>query len=220
MNKDFIQRIVNVWETGKEDFNVSTLYFLDDGPGDIKQITIGSGITEWGNLKTVVSRFSVKKPEHRIGDYIHSIGKISLVDCNDFMMLLKDAVKTKEWKDSYTSVFDEAYWTAAKKFFSNNLFSYDLSMLVIYDSFLQSGGMRKEIRNRFREVTPINGGNEKEWIFQYLNARKNWLTNHSNRDVINSVYRVKDMLRELNEENWSLENPVKANGAIVLPKKL
>lgn len=219
MNKQFIQEIVNVFETGNPEFNVSSFYFLYDGPDDIKQLTIGSGITEWGNLKEVVELFCSKNGEYGLKKFIKSIGKISLADDTEFLSKLKDATKTKEWRDSYLTVFDKKYWQAAQSWFLKGGFTYPLSMLVIYYSFLQSGRIRKEIRNMFPEKVPAEGGDEKEWIFQYSSARKKWKKRHSNKAVRASVYRDNDILREINSENWELESPIKANGVELSEKK-
>jgi len=88
-------------------------------------------------------------------------------------------------------------------------------MLVIYDSFIHSGGILNFLRSRFPAKTPSKGGNEKEWIEQYLNIRHSWLTNHPNQILRKTTYRTKNMIQAVVKNDWNLEKPFSANGIIV-----
>ena len=89
-------------------------------------------------------------------------------------------------------------------------------MLVIADSFLQSGSMLQFLRNRFREVPPAKGGQEKMFIADYTYVRNNWLSGHPNRAIHNSAYRTRCYLSQINSENWNLDSlPIVMNGVRV-----
>jgi hypothetical protein len=51
---------------------------------------------------------------------------------------------------------------AACEWFKKNGFTLPLSMLVIYDSYIHSGGIRNDLRKRFAEWVPAEGRNEKK----------------------------------------------------------
>jgi len=97
-----------------------------------------------------------------------------------------------------------------------NGFTLPLSTLVIYDSQVHSGGILMLLRKRFPEKTPKNGGDEKIWIEQYVNARRDWLANHSTKILHKTVYRMDCFKNEMTRNNWDLSLlPINANGVKV-----
>ncbi len=93
-----------------------------------------------------------------------------------------------------------------------NGFALPLSGLVIYDSYIHSGGIPAFLRRRFPASPPAKGGDEKEWIVQYLEVRLSWLANHSRPILQKTIYRVKNMLTAVNAGDWELSRPFIANG--------
>ena len=56
--KRLIERVVNVFESGKPEGNYAATVIFNDGPNDIKQITYGrSQTTEYGNLRELVQKY-------------------------------------------------------------------------------------------------------------------------------------------------------------------
>jgi hypothetical protein len=89
-------------------------------------------------------------------------------------------------------------------------------MLVIYDSFIHSGSIRPELRSRFPEVPPAQGGNEQEWIRQYVDVRDSWLRNHPNPVLHATIYRTRTFKDEIARGNWDLTQlPIIAHGIAV-----
>jgi hypothetical protein len=112
--------------------------------------------------------------------------------------------------------FADRYFNPAMRWGGTNGFTCALSALVIYDSFIHSGGILDFLRARFREAVPARGGNEQVWITQYTETRHNWLLTHSNPPVRASAYRTADLLREIRRGNWDLALvPIMANGTPV-----
>ena len=101
--------------------------------------------------------------------------------------------------------FDSMYITPALAWCSKNNLILPLSQAVIADSFLQSGSILSSIQNTFSAKLPVNGGDEKDWITSYCNARKNWLTNHSRKILHNTVYRMDFFLSIIKNNDWNLE---------------
>jgi hypothetical protein len=112
--------------------------------------------------------------------------------------------------------FDERYFQPALRWAGNSGFVRALSVLVIYDSFIHSGGILGFLRARFPEVPPARGGSEQAWIGQYIAARHDWLSGHERADLRASSYRTRDLLREVQRGNWDLASlPILANGVPV-----
>jgi chitosanase len=216
--KNKIQKILNSIETGKADGDYGCISLYKDGPNQIRQITYGkSQTTEWGNLKKLIKLY-VDKNGRFAGEftpYLPKLGVSSLVDDSNLLKLLKDASFDPIMRQSQDEFFDNEYWKPATAWFVANSFTLNLSMLVIYDSFIHSGSILKFLRDKFPEKIPLHGGDEKKWIISYVKARHEWLKNHSNPALVSSSYRTKDMLRTINEQDWNLEKPYNANGEII-----
>jgi len=213
--KNKIQKIVNVFESGKADGDYGCISLYEDGPNGIKQVTYGkSQTTEWGNLRDLVKMYIDNNGQY--SDVLHvfldDIGRSSLVNDKNFIHILKQASKDEVMKQTQDAFFDKHYWQPAKAWYEKNGFKTNLSMLVIYDSFIHSGSILKFLREKFSEKVPANGGDEKAWIKSYSEARLNWLKNHSNPILRKTVYRVENFLTAIKEENWDLCKTFVANG--------
>lgn len=99
---------------------------------------------------------------------------------------------------------------------TGNGFTLGLSALVIYDSFIHSGGILDFLRARFSERPPARGGNKERWISQNIEVRHAWLSSHHRPAVRSSRYRTRDLRREIGRGNWDLSLlPINANGTLV-----
>lgn len=215
--KGKIQSILNVFETGSLKGDYSNISIFADGPKNMRQITYGkSQTTEWGNLNKLIKKYIDMNGQYStfFRPYLSKIGKNSLVNDIAFINKLKSAGKDPIMVKAQDEFFDETYWAPAMKFVRDNKFTHPLSALVIYDSYIHSGGILDFLRNKFPETTPAKGGNEKKWIEQYLNARQTWLANHSRPILRSTIYRTKNMLSAVKENNWNLDKPFYANGVV------
>jgi chitosanase len=216
--KDKIQSILNVFETGKPNGDYSNVTIFSDGPKGMRQITYGkSQTTEWGNLQKLIKSYSKKNGKHSefFKPYVSKIGRISLVNDKKLINELREAGSDPIMIEAQDNFFDEVYWKPALEFFKDNGFTHPLSMLVIYDSFIHSEGILNFLRSRFPAKTPINGGNEKQWIEQYVNVRHSWLANHQNLILRKTTYRTRNMLQAIVKNDWNLDRPFSANGILV-----
>ena len=215
--KSLLERVVNVFETGKIEGNYSAISIFNDGPNDIKQITYGrSQTTEYGNLRELVQKYVGAKGKFSkdLKSFAEKVGSVPLTDDQKFKDLLKNSGKQDVvMKNTQDTFFDERYFKPAMKWAKDNGFILPLSALVIYDSFIHSGGILWVIRSMFDESPPILGGNEIEWTTAYVNARHNWLANHPRPVVQKTVYRTQCFKDEIGRGNWTLKIlPIKANG--------
>jgi len=220
--KTLIQHILNAMETGSAAGDYANISIMADGPGNTRQITYGrSQTTETGNLRKLVLKYianngkyaqSFKRYVDGTGD--DEIGINRLVHNSEFITLLKMAgTEDPIMISSQDEFFDEEYWTPAYMFFKRENFLFPLSMLVIYDSYIQSGRILEFLRQKFSEKTPLVGGNEKQWIHEYIDVRHQWMRTHQRPAVRASIYRTNDYKRLITQENWMLDQlPIMANG--------
>ena len=223
--KQKIISIVNVFETGVPNGKYDAIALYYDGPNVdgkyIKQITYGrSQTTEFGGLKRLLELYMQNQPAYNplFDKYIQLVRKLPSL-CTDtvFLDLLVQTARIDPiMQSTQDEFFDIYYYQPAEFFFMGNKFKYPLSMLVIYDSFIHSGGILPLLRQRFPEKTPVNGGNEKVWIQQYTETRLDWLKTHVKPILRKTVYRPLCFLEQINNNNWNLSDKVNANGFIII----
>lgn len=217
--REKIMSIVNVFETGKPEGDYGAVVVYADGKNGSKQITYGrSQTTEQGNLKNLIAQYISMSGIYaaQLSPYSGKIGRTPLFNDSTFKELLRKAGKEDPiMKSAQDDMFARLYFEPAVHFFSAEGFTLPLSLLVIYDSFIHSGGIPAFLRSRFPARTPRYGGLEKEWIIQYVKVRQDWLATHSNKVLHPTVYRTKTFLSEVTKDNWDLSKPVKAQGVII-----
>ena len=214
--KDKILSIVSCMETGKPTPVYDMVTILHDGPRGVRQVTLGNGMTQGGgDLKQVIDSYIAKNSTYS-AMFIPYEKRIStdytLADDTHFISLLKAAsLNDQLMRDSQDAVFDSQDWVPALAFATQNGFTLPLSILVIYDSYVQSGHIFDFLRAAFPAKVPVKGGNEHDWITQYLHARHDWMANHTNAAIRASVYRVNDYLTMVKNNDWNLDTPLVAN---------
>jgi chitosanase len=212
--KEKIYKIIYLFETGKTTPQYDALVVLPDGPKKTKQITYGKlQTTETGNLITLVTMYVNANGKYAkdLKPYLVKINKTPLAADSKFKnLLIKAGKEDKIMQQMQDDFFDETYWKPALRFFTYNKFILPLSMLVIFDSFIQSGQIRKDIRDAFAEKIPRSGGDEKKWTSAYIDARHEWLSNNKNPIVQNTIYRTRCFKSQLESNNWDLFLPVNA----------
>ena len=221
--KQKIEGIIGCIETDNPKNDYSLITLLHDGPGGEKQITLGKGLTELSSddLKKCVALYVSKKGKYSdaLAPYVDKIGKHpTLVNDTQFITLLKVSSKEDQlMRDSQDEIFDTLYWNPAFAFFTKNKFTLPMSMLIIYDSYVQSGQVLQFLRNRFPASVPATGGKEKDWILQYTTERNKWMSTHSNAAIRASAYRTRTYLRLIKDGNWDLHGEIKTDNGCTIP---
>ncbi|SIO17029.1 chitosanase [Chitinophaga niabensis] len=217
--KKKIIEIVNVFETGSREGKYDALVIFPDGKGGSRQITYGrSQTTEQGNLRNLLERYieldgtfaSAFEP------FMPKVGKVPLVDNQVFKQLLKDSGKQDPvMRAAQDEIFEVLYFQPAFHFFNAEGFTLPLSLLVIYDSYIHSGSVPSLLRNRFAERTPVRGGNEKVWVEDYSEVRRDWLATHKRKILHATAVRPKTFLAQMAKGNWDLSAPVTTQGITI-----
>lgn len=220
--KTKIEDIINVFESGSINGSYGTLVKYKDytDPSthtNLVQVTYGrSQTTEFGNLKSLIKMYvdANGRFAQQLAPYLNYIGKKPGL-CTDktFCDTLINAGKTDPvMKNCQDDFFDSYYFMPALSWFNQMGFTLPLSLLVIYDSEIHSGGVPDFLRKRFAEKPPIKGGNEKIWIRQYVDVRHQWLKTHPKKILQNTIYRTQCFKKQIQNDNWYLTQPVRANG--------
>ena len=213
--KNLIKKILLAFEQSSTTIKYSKIYEYNDGPNKIKQITLSFGLTEYGNLKKLVRTYCLKGGmfADQLTPFINQISVNSLCKSVEFKKLLTLAGEDPIMQQCQEEAYDSMYIDPAYKFCSTNNIVTNLGKLVICDSYLHSGSILSLLRNKFAEAIPSKGGDEKKWIESYCTVRREWLKNHSNTDLHNTVYRMNFMLDIIKKGDWDLsQSPFTANG--------
>jgi chitosanase len=216
-----IVQVVNVFETGSAEGAYDNISIFADGKGNSRQITYGrSQTTEQGILKNLIQMYIDNNGQFadQFRPFLPKIGKIPsvLVDNADFKKLLRDSARQDVvMRTTQDDFFDRLYYQPAEHTFQGLGMVFPLSLLVIYDSQIHSGGLPSFLRQRFSELPPSHGGDEKAWVKAYVKTRHEWLANHSRKILQKTVYRTQCFLNQIKNDNWMLDQVVIANGVRV-----
>lgn len=209
--KNKILTITSVFETSSLFPRYDVLVVLHDGPGGTPQITYGRHqVTEHSNLKELLEMYcnSGGRYAKEFKPFVSLISVKPLSDNDAFKYLLKMAGTDIVMHQVQDAFFDRYYWDPAFRFFELYGFTLPLSMAVIYDSYIHSGGLPSWLRATYKEVPPAAGGDEKSFITAYVKARDYWLENHQNKILRNTDYRTDCWLECIEKKNWDLALPV------------
>jgi chitosanase len=209
-----IRQIVRFFETSKiTGADYSAIALLPDGPNKRVQVTYGaSQTTEYGNLKNLLIRYVDSKGKYAeaIKPFLSNMGDPrypSLASVPSFIRLLRDAGTDPVMQIVQDIFFNEFYFQPAFKWAQSRGFMFPLSYLVIYDSFVHSGGILTFLQNRFKEKVPSSGGREKVWIEDYVKVRDAWLEGHMNKILRKTDYRTDSFYNAIQKSNWRLNMP-------------
>jgi chitosanase len=222
MSTKAIVPILYTFENGKPDPSYRSITLFHDGDGGRLQVTLGVGYTEGGgDLKQVLARYLAANDQlkstgkgsqeaaalalfvNRINDPI-SANTTFLAASSAFQGHLKAAGKEAIMQQAQDLQFQNEILGPATNWATANGFNPEpLSLLVIADSFLQSGEVFSFLRDRFSEKTPANGGDEQDWIRAYTETRHQWLLS-SGKLLAASSYRTAFLLDLIDTKDWNI----------------
>ncbi len=218
--RTLVSRVLAAAENSDPDGDPAGVYVLRDGKNRRRQITLGIGFTEdSGNLRKVIEAYV--EAGGRFGDemrpFIDRLGATPNLSGDDaFKALLKKAGRQDPlFAEVQREKFVDIILEPARGFCEREGFTDPLSFLVVADSYLHSGGILDFLRNRFPARSPADGGNEREWIEQYVDTRHDWLANHSSQLLRNTIYRTRALTQQIDAGNWDLLPPIEMHGITV-----
>lgn len=214
-SKQVIRKIINCFENGRADSDYTSIYIYKDGPGEVRQITLGFGITQYGNMRRLLEVYKNDGGvfSDKLSPYITKMTSSSTVNDKGFIATLQKAAKEDPiMRAAQDKVYDEAYWNKAVAFCNKNGIETPMGFAVVMDSQIHSGSVPDFLRKRFDASTPANGGDEKVWLYEYCKVRRSWLANHSRTILRGTVYRMDFFLKQMQSDNWNLVGEMRPNG--------
>lgn len=213
--KDAAQAIVNIFETNLVlgDYGMVTVLAGDSGHLTFgrSQTTLGSG-----NLFKLIKDYC-NKPEARFSDmlnpYLQRLESRDLrLDHEDyFKNILRTTADDPVMRTTQDEFFDVVYWKSAERDAQSTGILSALGVAVVYDSVVHGSWWRiRDLTNEMNGTLASIG--EQEWITAYVENRRNWLANNSNRILRNTVYRMDAFQRLIALEQWNLELPLVVRG--------
>jgi chitosanase len=227
--KYVIDCVLSIFETGrvpsKESYQTCTI--LSDGAG----ISYGKhqATDRAGSLDKIVQLYVDRKGTHagELTPYLQrlALNETAKVDpkrppvwAQKLVEILKKAGADSLMHECQDEVFDAGYWVPALGHVQNIGLKTALGALVVYDTCIHSGpGGVANIRRLFPEPSPARGGDEKEWVLAYIEARKGWLSRNKNPLVQTTVYRMDSLRAIADSGNWDLTTPLRVRG-VTIPK--
>jgi len=214
-NKEVIRKIINCFENGKAESDYTSVYIYRDGPNEVRQITLGFGITQYGNMRRLLELYKNDGGvfSDKLSPYISKMTSSSTVNDKGFIANLQKASKEDPiMRAAQDKVYDEAYWNKAVAFCDKNGIKTPMGFAVVMDSTIHGGCVPDFLRKRFDANTPANGGDEKVWLYEYCKVRRSWLANHSRKILHGTVYRMDFFLKQMQSDNWNLVGELHPNG--------
>lgn len=216
--KQTAQAIVNIFETGSARGEYGQVTLL---AGDTGHLTYGRAQTTLasGNLFLLIKAY-VETPLAQFGTALAGFlpaleaKDISLDNDSNLHELLKAAGEDPVMWDVQDQFFDRVYWEPTVR--SANFISVvtPLGFSVVYDSRIHGSWHRMRDRTIDEHGTVDNLG-EKNWIGRYVDTRRDWLANHSNRLLRRTVYRMDSFLALIADNKWDLPLPLEVRGVTI-----
>jgi chitosanase len=213
--KEVVRKIINCFENGKAESDYSSVYIYKDGPKQVRQITLGFGITQYGNMRRLLELYKNDGGifSDKLSPYITKMESSATVNDKQFIANLQKAAREDAiMRAAEDKVYEEVYLKGAIKFCEDNGFVTPLGFGVIQDTFIQSGSLLNTLKSRVDEKFPKQGGDEKVWLQEYCKVRRNWLANHSRTILHGTVYRMDFFLKQIAAKNWDLVGEMRPNG--------
>ena len=204
------------FEMSSKSIKYDSVFLLKDGLNGRKQTTLSVGFTEdGGNLGKLLNVYSLLNGEYKeqFAPFLPKIGKGTLANSNTFITLLKEAAQNDPFFcECQEFAYRALYMMPAFRKCEQMGIKTALGVLVVVDSVLH--GSLETVAAMFAYPRPSRGGDEKEYIAQYVNKRRSWWEKHDNNPN-GTTYRMDCMIQNIKNDNWDLSKPFVANGVTI-----
>lgn len=215
LQKRAAQAIVNVFETGRPQGDYGNVTYHPKDPGEL---TYGRSQTTLagGNLYLLIRDYcaapdGVYGPQ--LAPYLDRLAKkdSSLNFDDRLKSLLREAGRDPVMRECQDRFFDRVYWEPSLASARNIGVETALGVSVVYDSRIHGSWPRIRDLTTAELGSPAQVG-EKVWVEGYVARRRNWLANHANTLLRQTVYRMDSFRGLIGENKWGLELPLTVRG--------
>ena len=218
LQKMTAQAIVNVFETGRPLGDYGSVTVLKGDTGHLtygrSQTTLGSG-----NLACLIKAYCDADGALLAGDLRAYLERLedrdaSLDSDEKVKHLLRQAGSDPAMKKVQDDFFDRNYWEPAIVSAKNAAIALPLGITAVYDSKIQGSFevIRGRVNFRYGTRTSIS---EQEWIRAYVTERSDWLSNHPNALLHQTVYRMDAFKEMIGDGKWDLALPITVRGVVI-----
>lgn len=213
--------IVNVFETGNPRGDYSAVTCARGDRGGLtygrSQTTINSGnlyllIKDYCEAEAAQFADDLRPFLEPLANQAASLGCTSgSSELGQLKAILRQAGADPVMQAVQNDFFDRAYWAPAFNAARSIGIQTPLGQAVVYDSFIHGSWNRMRDRNNQHHGTVSQIG-EKAWIKAYVDTRRHWLANHSDRLLGKTVYRMDNFKQLIQAGNWTLKLPFFVHG--------
>lgn len=221
LSKKTAQAIVNVFETSNPRGDYGSVIC---DPHDLGGLTYGRSQTtiDSGNLYLLIKDYCEAEGAEfadKLRPYLEPLAnKARSLECQSgshelrhLKAILRNAGADPVMQSVQDAFFDRAYWAPAFNAARELSIQTPLGQAVVYDSFIHGSWARMRDRTHAKHGR-IDRIGEKAWIKAYVDTRRHWLANHSNRLLPRTVYRMDAFKQLIRENNWELKPPLSVRG--------
>lgn len=208
--KAVIENIVTIHETGKlNNKSYGTVTNVRGDPGGLTygkhQVTINGG-----GLYLMLNRYCQAPGARHAAEISKWLAPIRAKNTavvaqpalRDLLQRAGDDPIMAAVQDKY---FDDQYWLPAVRFCDARELDLALALAVVYDSTIHGS------LHRVNKLLPA-GLDDRQWILQYVEARRRWFLNHSITILRRCTYRMDTFRTLYDANNFDLNPPVFAHG--------
>jgi len=209
-----VKAIVNIFETGRVAGDYGSVTLLK---GDAGHLTYGRSQTTLasGNLFLLIKNYCDRPDAARAADFQPFLDDLAAnnfaLDSNaQLRQLLKEAGDDPAMQSEQDQFFDRIYFNPACRTAAAKGVTLPLGQAVVYDSYVHSGRIRPQLGVNIGD----GGVDEKTWVAQYVDARKNWLLGLKD-PLPKTVYRMESFRKLISDGAWDLPLPLNVHGVSI-----
>ncbi|MDH5326024.1 MAG: peptidoglycan-binding protein [Gammaproteobacteria bacterium] len=218
LQKKTLQAIVNVFETGKIQGEYGQVTLMS---GDTGHLTYGRSQTTLasGNLYLLIKDYCVTEHAYLAAEltpYLNRLENRDLTLDSDFSFrdLLHRAGEDPVMHQVQDAFFDRVYWTPSLVSAGYIHAEVPLGVGIIYDSTIH-GSWRRMRDRTVQNFGTVQDLGEQTWFTHYVQTRRDWLANHSNRLLRRTVYRMDSFQKIIDADNWQVQLPIQVHGITI-----
>ncbi len=210
-----VQAIVNLFETSqvRGDYGQVTLL-----AGDTGHLTFGRSQTTLGSggLHRLLARYCANSGARfgaRLQAWLPAMQARDVTLDADLVLhnILRATADDAVMRDTQDTFFDEEYFAKAMRAAARSGIREPLGCAVVYDSWVH--GAFSVVARRVNGTPALRG--EREWLTDYVAARRTWLGTSSRADLRATTYRMDTFERLIELGMWGLDLPLVVRGAEV-----
>lgn len=203
-----IQSLVAIPENSTTNWQKAYGYIEDISDGRGATCGIVGFCSGTGDLLGVIYELKKIEPNHELVKFIPALKKVngsaSTAGLDEFTKVFKQSGGDQSLRQAQWNVLVRLYWKPAHDTCKKYGLKSTLALYFIYDTCLNLGNaaMAKKVKVK----APSEGGDEKEWLKQYLIERRAYM---KATDNFGPVDRVDMQMKILESGNMELTRPIK-----------